>query len=1003
MAHGTNQGRRVRRADPTRTAPIGVPIAFGGLQTVLGLLATGMGLAAVDLALAQDQELEEIVIVGSRIPRPDYESASPVITVPGDRFEMTPDITLEAVLDRYPQFALGTNSASNNFNPSTGGQAWLSLRGLGPQATLLLVNGRRLAPANGNGVPDVNVIPPSLVERVEILTGGASAVYGTDALAGVVNMHLLQHYEGIEIAGNWGETGHGDGERYTATLTGGTGFADGRGEIMGAIAFSDRALLTQGARDFSRAALGWFGPGTNGVGPGGQFLPVGSSSIVEGRAAFGNNRPSQDAFDALFEGYGYAAGTVPYPQNIAFNSDGTLFTMGDGRTPGSVANFRGVKDPLTYNDLWYTYNYAPWQAMQMPLERTSVFVNGSFEFDASAELYAQGIYADYAVDERTAPTPIPVAIVPATNPYISPDLRLLLDSRANPEAPFGLSKRTLELGPRVTEHEYTFYQFTVGLRGKVFDDWDYDGYVQYGQNDQTYYTSGTVSVSKFEELLWAPDGGQALCGGANPFGLSSISAECARYMAVDLTDTEKTQQFIAEFSLRGALFELPAGAVNTVFGLFYQKNQYQQHPDPANQAVLPDGRLDVAGSFSSQQPMKADDYNADVYTEVLVPLLADRPGAKSLRTVLGYRWSDYASAGNTSAYKAELLYEPVDSVHVRGSFQHAVRAPSIYERYYPQTAQLVGIPSPDPCSVDSEQRTGPDGPAVTALCLQQGVPASEIDVFYDYSGVAPGYSGGNPDLIPEEGRTWTAGVALGSLSSAPALENLQVALDWWDIRQTDAIWYFPVGNAVWSCYDPRYNPGFSAGNQYCRWFAREPETGYIVDAYSIYRNVAAVLTSGIDLQLDWHMPAGPGEIGASWVLSWLASFEVQAVPKAPKESWDGTPGQPKWRWNLDANYRLGGLMLDANWTYVGHVNGAWPGQPSFQVPVMNYVDLTASYAFGAGSLDGLTLQLGVTNVLDDGPPIFPAHGEANTDGGTYDLLGRSYWLSVNYAIRPGGK
>ena len=148
------------------------------------------------------------------------------------------------------------------------------------------------------------------------------------------------------------------------------------------------------------------------------------------------------------------------------------------------------------------------------------------------------------------------------------------------------------------------------------------------------------------------------------------------------------------------------------------------------------------------------------------------------------------------------------------------------------------------------------------------------------------------------------------------------------------------------------------------------------------------------------MPAGSGEFGLSWVVSWLASFETQSAPKAPKESWEGTVGRPKWQWNLGAHYGVGGLTLDANWRYVGHINGALQGEPSFQVPVKNYIDLTAGYAFGPGTLDGLTLRLGLSNLLDEDPPIFPAKWYANTYGGSYDLLGRSYWLGANYSIRP---
>ncbi|HQR48417.1 MAG TPA: TonB-dependent receptor [Steroidobacteraceae bacterium] len=972
-------------------------------------------------APAPDQALEEIIVTGSRIPRADFESASPVVTIPQDRFEQAPAPTLEATLYYLPQFAGGTNGTSNNDLDNPQGQAQVALRGLGPQATLVLVDGRRLIPANGNGVPDVNVIPPSLVEHVELLTGGASAVYGSDALAGVMNIRLRHNYEGLEFAGDWGQTGRGDGQTYTATLTAGTDFGDGRGAIMGSVAYSDRSLVTQSERKYSRVGLLWVGPG-GGQGPGGQFVGSGSNNILEGRYAAGSNRPSREAYSELFGTYGYTVCTeeqegappserncLPYQRDLGFNSDGSLFAQGTG-DPGTVANFRGVQDPLIYNDRRYQFNNAPYQALMMPLDRASAFVNGNFRFSDAAELYAQGIYAGYTVTEQLAPTPIPTALMPASNPYIPPDLKFLLDSRPNPAGLVALSKRTLETGLRDTDHNYSFYQVALGLRGTVFTGWDYNGYVQYGRSDQQMTVKGNVDLEKFEELLAAPDGGVATCGGADPFGINSISPGCASYMSVTTRDTGKTTQTTAEFSLSGSPVELPAGALNTVLGLFYRKDTYEQRPDPLEQeVVLPGNRPRIAGFGTSWLPMSADDHNIDAYTEVLVPLLEGRPGAKSLKTVLGYRWSDYASAGTANTYKAELLYEPVDALLVRGSFQHAVRAPSLFEVYEPQVNEIAGYNPPDPCSVGSPQRTGPNGAAVDALCVAQGIPADQLATFYDDSGEAPGFFGGNPDLRPEKGRTWTAGAVLNSPFALPALQHLQLSLDWWNIQIRDAITYYFAADFIPQCYDPKYNPDFSAGNKYCSWFARDAEAGgYIVDAYELERNIAVVETSGVDMQVDWRLPAGPGEIGTTWLLTWLASYDFQGDPEVKPQSWKGTgccPTLPEWKWSLDTHYQVGGFGANVIWSYLGHIDGRWvDGQdhPSFQVPVRNYVDLTATYAWDSGPLDGLTLRIGCTNVFDEQPPIFPAHGNANSDLAAYDALGRSLWVGVNYAVRPGG-
>ena len=242
----------------------------------------------------------------------------------------------------------------------------------------------------------------------------------------------------------------------------------------------------------------------------------------------------QTAFEGLFATYGYPAGSVPNQTEFGFNTDGTVFTQGDFETPGSVANFRGEIDPLFFNDRAYTYNFAPVNYLQLPLERVSVFARASFEFSEAAELYAQGLYADYTADTQLAPTATFFGVLmPPTNPFIPPDLQLLLDSRADPSADVVLDKRMSELGPRISSVQYDVYQATLGLRGQVFDGWSYDAYLQIGANDQTDTQSGNALTSRIEELTFAPDGGEAICGGFNPFGLGSISAECAAYIAVD--------------------------------------------------------------------------------------------------------------------------------------------------------------------------------------------------------------------------------------------------------------------------------------------------------------------------------------------------------------------------------------------------------------------------------------------------------------------------------------
>ena len=244
--------------------------------------------------------------------------------------------------------------------------------------------------------------------------------------------------------------------------------------------------------------------------------------------------------------------------------------------------------------------------------------------------------------------------------------------------------------------------------------------------------------SRIEELTFAPDGGEAICGGFNPFGLGSISAECAAYIAVDGTNRAGVDQTILEASLSGPLLELPAGELRAAFGVFYKKDEYFYSADPVATVFLPDGRPDIIG-FNASDDIEGEDDNTDLYVEASIPLLADRPGVRSLEAVVGYRYSDYASAGGADAYKAELLYRPVDALRVRSSYQRAVRAPSVGRALFAAAAGVIFLSRlrpPRPLRGGSAQRNGPDQAQVEALCLAQGLPP-ELLPDYDNTSSSP--------------------------------------------------------------------------------------------------------------------------------------------------------------------------------------------------------------------------------------------------------------------------
>jgi outer membrane receptor protein involved in Fe transport len=933
-------------------------------------------------ALAQEAELEQIVVTGSRIARPDYESASPVVSVSQQLFQQSGSASVDTVINALPQFVPSITSTSNN--PSNAGQSNIDLRGLGSNRVLVLMDGRRVVPANGNGTVDLNLLPSSLIQNVEIISGGASAVYGSDAISGVVNFRLNTDFEGLEFDGTYGITEQGDGNEWQGTVSAGTKFADGRGHIMGAVSYTERDEVTQADRKFSEVALGWDGE---------NFVPVGSGTIEEGRVTVA--APAATITQLFQQQYGIPGVTQT---TYGFNADGTLFTLGTG-DPGSVLNYRG---PITnsFNDASYSYNYAPPNYLQLPLERTSVFVAGSFDVTDNHQAYAQGIYADYTVDTALAPTPLSNVFTPPTNPFIPNDLQTLLDARTSPAARFPLTRRMTEIGPRTESNEYEVYQFILGMKGDIVSDWTYDVYGSLGKVELNTDQSGNVSREAWETLTYAPDGGVALCGGFNPFGAGAITPECAAFISRDTSYAETTEQNIFEATATGSLFELPAGKVMASVGYMYKEDKYEFAPDATLSRELPDGRFDIAG-FNAASPIEGETDSNELFTEILIPILADMPGADRLEATVGYRYADYSTVGGVDSYKGELMWRPIAPISLRGSYQRAVRAPSVSELFSPQVPNFPSYSNPDPCSVTSANRTGPNAAAVRDLCLAQGIPASLIDSYNFNNSQVEGLAGGNPDLIEETADTFTAGITFQSPSSNPWLSAFQLSVDYYSIEIEDFVTSVPARTFIARCYDPAYNPTFDPANTFCQFFDRRAEDGNIVDALEVNANVGAIETAGIDVQVDWAADMGPGRFSVNWIMTFLDKWEIQEIPGDPFTPLEGTVGYfgagdnfPDEKSTMNIGYKMGGWNFSGQWRYISKVDDI--GEPDFELDSRNYFDLTTSYAFDEGVLDGATIRVGVINVADEDPVLYPSSQQANTDPTTYDVLGRRYFLNLNY-------
>ena len=383
----------------------GATISFGVVPAAIAQEADAKATTPAPVA----QEIETVTVTGSRIRRNDYVSDSPVVTVSASTLTETGSTAVEHLLNTLPQFVPSVTTTSNN--PANGGQANIDLRGLGTNRNLVLLNGRRLPAANSNGTVDINVVPSALIENIEVVTGGASAVYGSDAIAGVTNFTLKKDFEGVAIDSGYARTGLSDGDEWSGSFTMGSNFADDRGNAVFSFQYTERDAIFQGDRDFSRIAYDVRK---------GKLTPQGSSFILEGRVANSGANPfSAAAMDSVFGRYGAAPGSVP-AQNLGVNADGSVFSIGLN-APGTVVNFRGDTSDPAFDDSLFTYNFSPPNALQLPVKRWNLAGFANLALSEKTEAYVQTFFTTYDTTSTLAPTTAEFK-VPVTNPFISADL-----------------------------------------------------------------------------------------------------------------------------------------------------------------------------------------------------------------------------------------------------------------------------------------------------------------------------------------------------------------------------------------------------------------------------------------------------------------------------------------------------------------------------------------------------------------------------------------------------
>ena len=970
----------------------------------------GIALAAGGHAFAQDAEVGELVVTGSRIPQPNLTSSSPITVVGSQEVALTGTTRTEELLNQLPSVFAGETSGVSN---GATGIATVNLRGLGPERTLVLIDGRRVMPGDPSyPVTDLNFIPSALIDHVEVLTGGASAVYGSDAIAGVVNFKMLDNFEGIRLDAQVGGYQHNNNNDFTQGLnkaknypyptgskwdgrttevTGviGINAPDGKGNATAYVSYRNIKQVVQRNRDYSSCTLQETG----------STFRCGGSGTTSPTDIISNDLAAQGSSTYQF----------------------IVDKAGSGRT---------IR-PFAAGDV---FNFGPFNYYQRPDEQYSAGAFAHYDVNEHLTAYAQLMFMDDNTQGNAAPSGVfgQTFNIPCASPLLSAqEVSVLCTSAglgAADSASLAILRRNVEGGARLDNLRHTDYRLVVGAKGSINSDWSYDVYGQIGRNIYQEEFLNDISLRRVTEALNVDNGGAggamqcasaaARAEGCVPYDLFSVGGvtpAALNYVSVPGFKEGSTTEFVVNASITGNLANMKSPWANDSLGVNVGTEYRRENLDLRVDTEFASG--DLTGQGGPTNSVNGAYQVFELFGEVRAPLIQDMPFAKSLTLELGYRFSDYSSAGSTDTYKIAGDWQPIDDLRFRASYERAVRAPNAVELFTPSGVAL--LLDDDPCA-------GPAPEFSASQCANTGVSASQ------YGGVAKnptsqynGLQGGNPNLRPEKADTFSVGGVL----TPTFLPGFSVSVDYFNIKVKDYVQRLDANLVLSTC-------AVSGDPTLCALVNRAPGTGslwlgtagYVNAAYT---NAGYLKTSGVDVDVNYRMPLSTvgWENGGSLAFrmngTWLKELvtdpgipHLNAAGVIDATDYDcaglygkgtcGTPN-PKWRHNARITWTTPwtGFTLSGAWRYVGKVSAygvssnpflTGPTNPiDVKIAAQSYFDLSAEMRVK----DGLTFHAGVQNIADKEPPLVGStwggtdtRYNGNTYPGVYDALGRYAFIGV---------
>lgn len=997
--------------------------------TMIALAGPAFAQTAAPASTGDENEL--IVVTGSRIAQPELTSATPLTVVGSEDIKLTGNNRIEDLLNSLPQVFAGQGG---NLSNGASGIATVNLRGLGSSRTLVLINGRRLGPGDPRTpVADLNFIPSALVQKIDVTTGGASSVYGSDAVAGVVNFVMDTNFEGVKLDAQYSFFQHdnnGDdrvrravnargyplpdgntvgGDAYQLDLAIGLKSPDGRGHATVYAGYRSLNALTQAERDFSACTVTANQP---------------TAAVPTDYTCGG----SGTSFPARF----LTNGAAPFTRT---NADGTTTTI-----PSITRVIDRVTGALRPTQSTDAFNFAPYNYFQRPDERFTLGGFAEYEVASFFRPYLEVMFMDDQTNAVIAPSGVfnELVNVACNNPLLTADQVATLCTRYGlsgaQTAPTIIARRNLEGGGRDNALNHNAFRIVIGSKGDIGGGFSYDVYGQYQKTrlQQIYFNDFSITrTNRALDVIANPaladggvpgiglgtpvcrsvfDGTDPNCVPYNIFRLGGVTPQALAYLQVPLFQTGESTEQIVSGSITGRLGEygltspFAENGVGIAVGGEYRDEFLRTDVDVSFDTG------DGAGQGGPTKAVKGGFNVAEAFAEISVPLIEKRPFFDLLRIEAGYRYSDYNTSGSTDTYKVAGIWKPVRDIQISGGYNRAVRAPNAVELFSPQSIGLFN--GADPCAGPLDSGGTTVNGNTLAQCARTGVTAATFgNILANIADQYNQFSGGNPNLLPEVSDTYTIGVTL----TPRFLPGFSLRVDGFDIKIDNLISTVGAQLILDQC--------LSTGNsQLCGLIQRSPgngslylgQTGFVTNTNV---NIGGLKTRGIDVLAAYKFDfedVGIG-LGGGLGFDFVGTYLDQLITRPGSVSDDGntqyeckgyyglncgTPN-PEWRHQLRVTYSApGGFQASVRWRHFGGVRQETASANDFlsgtvrpadaRLPAQNYFDL----AFRANVTDRHSFRIGVNNVADKDPPVVGGpnltgtFGSGNTFPNVYDALGR---------------